>query len=148
VIYPLPRAHADGNLWVDIPQAGLMAVGDLVVTDRNPFAGDDASIGHWIALLSDLSQLEKVKLVPLTRSAARSRGGAAAARRARVGARSRPQGVRRSRPARRARRSRALGSQSRDLVRSSRPSRRSRGVVFARGLAEVVEERKKRGVDD
>jgi len=65
IVYPLPRAHADGDLWVDIPQAGLMAVGDLVVTDRNPYAGEDASIGGWIALLSDLSQLDKVKLLPL-----------------------------------------------------------------------------------
>jgi len=65
VIYPLPRAHADGNLWVDIPQAGLIAVGDLVVSDRNPYAGEDASIGHWLAVLSDLAQLDKVRLVPL-----------------------------------------------------------------------------------
>jgi glyoxylase-like metal-dependent hydrolase (beta-lactamase superfamily II) len=65
VIYPLPRAHAEGNLYVDIPQAGLLAVGDLVVTDRNPFAGDDASVGQWIAILSDLAQIEKARLVPL-----------------------------------------------------------------------------------
>lgn len=65
VVYPLPRAHAEGNLYVDIPQAGLLAVGDLVVSDRNPFAGDDASVGQWIAVLSDFSQLQKVRLVPL-----------------------------------------------------------------------------------
>jgi glyoxylase-like metal-dependent hydrolase (beta-lactamase superfamily II) len=65
VIYPLPRAHSEGNLWVEIPQAGIMAIGDLFVSDRNPYAGD-ASIGRWISLLSDLAQMENITLVPLT----------------------------------------------------------------------------------
>ena len=64
VIYPLPRAHCTGNLWVEIPQAQVLAVGDLVVSDRNPYAGD-ASINQWIALLNDLARIEGTTIVPL-----------------------------------------------------------------------------------
>ena len=64
VVYPLPRAHCEGNLWVEIPQAGILAVGDLVVVDRNPYAAD-ASINQWIALLNDLARTEGTKIVPL-----------------------------------------------------------------------------------
>lgn len=64
VVYPLPRAHSPGNLWVEIPQAKILAVGDLVVADRNPYAGD-ASINGWIALLNDLARMEEATIVPL-----------------------------------------------------------------------------------
>ena len=65
VVYPLPRAHCEGNLWVEIPQAGILAVGDLVVADRNPYAGN-ASINQWIALLNDLARVEGTRIVPLS----------------------------------------------------------------------------------
>jgi glyoxylase-like metal-dependent hydrolase (beta-lactamase superfamily II) len=65
VVYPLPRAHCQGNLWVEIPQAGILAVGDLVVGDRNPYAGD-ASITQWVALLNDLARAEGTRIVPLS----------------------------------------------------------------------------------
>jgi glyoxylase-like metal-dependent hydrolase (beta-lactamase superfamily II) len=64
VVYPLPRAQCEGNLWVEIPQAGVLAVGDLVVADRNPYAAD-ASINQWIALLNDLARAEGTRIVPL-----------------------------------------------------------------------------------
>jgi len=147
VIYPLPRAHADGNLWVDIPQAGLMAVGDLVVTDRNPYAGDDASIGHWIALLSDLSQLEKVKLVPLTGppldpEAARPLRDALAWVRGRI-----HKGfVDLDPPEELVDRALSDPKAATWFDLAAKPS--FARTVFARAYAEVVEERKKRGVDN
>ena len=67
VVYPLTRAQCDGNLWVEIPQAGVLAVGDLVVGDRNPYAAD-ASINQWIAVLNDLARAEGAKIVPLAGS--------------------------------------------------------------------------------
>jgi glyoxylase-like metal-dependent hydrolase (beta-lactamase superfamily II) len=63
VVYPLPRAHSSGDLYVAIPDANVIAVGGLVVSDKNPFAGD-AEIRGWIGVLAELIRDDATVLVP------------------------------------------------------------------------------------
>jgi glyoxylase-like metal-dependent hydrolase (beta-lactamase superfamily II) len=63
VLYPLPRVHSRGDLWVEVPSAGVMAVGDVVVTDRNPY-GADADVPAWISALNDLARSDASRIVP------------------------------------------------------------------------------------
>lgn len=63
VVYPLARAHSRGDLLVEIGGAGVLAVGGLVVDDRNPYGGD-ADVHGWIASLGDLIREDGTKLVP------------------------------------------------------------------------------------
>ena len=65
VLVPLQQAHSRGDLWVEIPSAGVIAVGDLVVTDRNPY-GAEADVGAWIAALNDLARGPEPTIVPLS----------------------------------------------------------------------------------
>jgi len=63
VISPLPRAHSRGDLWVELPGTGVIAVGGLLVGDRNPFGGD-ADIHGWIGALNDLVRDDLSSIVP------------------------------------------------------------------------------------
>lgn len=63
VILPLPRAHSRGDLWVEIPGTGVIAVGGLLVADRNPYGGD-ADIHGWIGALNDLVRDDLTSIVP------------------------------------------------------------------------------------
>jgi glyoxylase-like metal-dependent hydrolase (beta-lactamase superfamily II) len=63
VISPLPRAHSRGDLWVELPGTGVIAVGGLLVADRNPFGGD-ADVHGWIGALNDLVRDDLTVIVP------------------------------------------------------------------------------------
>ena len=63
ILYPLPHAHSRGDLWVEIPGTGVMAVGGLLVGDRNPY-GTDSDIRGWIGALNDLIRNDLTALVP------------------------------------------------------------------------------------
>src|SRR5262245_376172 len=63
VLSPLPHAHSRGDLWVEIPGTGIMAVGGLLVGDRNPY-GADSDIRGWIGALNDLVRTDLTALVP------------------------------------------------------------------------------------
>jgi glyoxylase-like metal-dependent hydrolase (beta-lactamase superfamily II) len=65
-LLPLPgeRAHSPGDMVVWIRPVDLLAVGDLVASDRNPF-GSGASIGGWIASLNSIAEMRPRILVPL-----------------------------------------------------------------------------------
>jgi glyoxylase-like metal-dependent hydrolase (beta-lactamase superfamily II) len=65
VISPLPHAHSRGDLWVEIPGTGVMAVGGLIVADRNPY-GRDCDIRGWIGALNDLIRTDLTGLIPTT----------------------------------------------------------------------------------
>lgn len=65
IVYPLPPAHSRGDCLVDIPSSGVIAVGDVVVTDRNPYGGD-ARIGAWVRALNDLERGHDRRIVPLS----------------------------------------------------------------------------------
>lgn len=62
-IDPLPRVHSRGDAWVEVPSAGVIAVGDVVVTDRNPYGGD-ADLAAWITALNDLARSDATRFVP------------------------------------------------------------------------------------
>lgn len=64
VLVPVPRAHTRGDLLVSIPDAGVLAVGHLVSSTRNPFPGD-ASLSGWMVVLNDLEEQGAKQLVPL-----------------------------------------------------------------------------------
>jgi glyoxylase-like metal-dependent hydrolase (beta-lactamase superfamily II) len=63
VVLPLPQAHSRGDLWVELPGTGVIAVGGLLTPDRNPFGGD-ADIHGWIGALNDLVREDLTSLVP------------------------------------------------------------------------------------
>lgn len=63
VIYPLPHAHSRGDVWVDVVGTGVMAVGGVVVDDRNPYAAD-ADVRGWISALNDLVRSDLKAVVP------------------------------------------------------------------------------------
>jgi glyoxylase-like metal-dependent hydrolase (beta-lactamase superfamily II) len=63
VISPLPRAHSRGDLWVELPGTGVIAVGGLLVGDRNPYGGD-ADVHGWIGALNDLVRDDLTAIVP------------------------------------------------------------------------------------
>jgi glyoxylase-like metal-dependent hydrolase (beta-lactamase superfamily II) len=63
VLYPLPRAHSRGDLWVDLPGTGVIAVGGLLVSDRNPYGGD-CDVRGWIGALNELARDDITALVP------------------------------------------------------------------------------------
>lgn len=65
VLYPLPRAHSGGDLWVELPGTGVIAVGGLLVGDKNPYGGD-CDIRGWIGALNDLLRDDVIALVPST----------------------------------------------------------------------------------
>jgi glyoxylase-like metal-dependent hydrolase (beta-lactamase superfamily II) len=65
VLVPLPQTHSRGDLWVEIPAAGVIAVGDLVVSDKNPY-GAEADVGAWVAALNDLARGPEAIIVPLS----------------------------------------------------------------------------------
>ena len=65
VLYPLPRAHSGGDLWVELPGTGVIAVGGLLVGDKNPYGGD-CDIRGWIGALNDLIRDGITALVPST----------------------------------------------------------------------------------
>ncbi len=68
VLLPIPHTHSPGDLLVYEPRAEVVAVGDLVINDRNPYAGH-ARVGSWISQLNQLLTLNPKTIVPL-------RGGA------------------------------------------------------------------------
>ncbi|HEX4825012.1 MAG TPA: MBL fold metallo-hydrolase [Candidatus Polarisedimenticolaceae bacterium] len=63
LLYPLPHAHSRGDLWVEFPGTGIMAIGGLLVGDRNPY-GKDSDIRGWIGALNDLVRDDLKFLVP------------------------------------------------------------------------------------
>jgi len=63
VVYPLPRAHSRGDLWVELPGTSVMAIGGLLVPDRNPYGGD-ADVRGWIGALNDLIRDDVMVFVP------------------------------------------------------------------------------------
>jgi glyoxylase-like metal-dependent hydrolase (beta-lactamase superfamily II) len=68
VLLPIPHTHSPGDLLVYEPRAEIVAVGDLVFNNRNPYAGD-ARVRSWINQLNQLLTLSPKTIVPL-------RGGA------------------------------------------------------------------------
>ena len=63
-IIPVYGGHTPGDLIVRLERAGLIAVGDVVAGDRNPWAGD-ADLASWISTLNALSKLQPETVVPL-----------------------------------------------------------------------------------
>ena len=68
VLLPVPHSHSPGDMLVYEPHAEIVAVGDLVFNNRNPYAGH-ARIRSWINQLNQLLTLNPKSIVPL-------RGGA------------------------------------------------------------------------
>jgi glyoxylase-like metal-dependent hydrolase (beta-lactamase superfamily II) len=68
VLLPIPHTHSPGDLLVYEPRAEIVAVGDLVFNNRNPYAGH-ARVSSWISQLNQLLTLSPKTIVPL-------RGGA------------------------------------------------------------------------
>ena len=68
VLLPVPHTHSPGDLLVYEPRAEIVAVGDLVFNNRNPYAGH-ARVKSWISQLNQLLTLNPKTIVPL-------RGGA------------------------------------------------------------------------
>ena len=64
VLLPIPHTHSPGDLLVYEPRAEVVAAGDLVFNDRNPFAGH-ARVGSWISQLNQLLTLNPKTIVPL-----------------------------------------------------------------------------------
>jgi glyoxylase-like metal-dependent hydrolase (beta-lactamase superfamily II) len=65
IVVPLPQAHSRGDLWVEIPSSGVIAVGDLMTGDRNPY-GAESDPGAWVAALNDLARGPEPTIVPLS----------------------------------------------------------------------------------
>ncbi len=68
VLHPIPHSHSPGDMLVYEPHAEIVAVGDLVFNNRNPYAGH-ARVRSWINQLNQLLTLSPKSIVPL-------RGGA------------------------------------------------------------------------
>lgn len=64
VLIPIMHAHTRGDLIVHLPEVGVLAVGDVVFTDRNPYARD-AKLGGWLSALNHLLRMTPEKYVPL-----------------------------------------------------------------------------------
>ena len=62
VIVPLRPGHSRGDLWVELPGTGVIAVGGLVAGDGNPYAGD-ADIHSWLGLLNELARDDLTAIV-------------------------------------------------------------------------------------
>ncbi len=63
-IVPLPAGHSPGDLAVIVSRAAVVAAGDVVAGNRNPWAGD-ADLSAWIAALNSLAKLSPELVVPL-----------------------------------------------------------------------------------
>jgi glyoxylase-like metal-dependent hydrolase (beta-lactamase superfamily II) len=63
-LIPTVGGHTTGDLLVRLERSGVIAVGDLVAGDRNPWAGD-ADLSGWISTLNALSKLQPEIVVPL-----------------------------------------------------------------------------------
>jgi len=68
ILMPVAHTHSPGDLLVFEPKARILAVGDLLFNNRNPFAGH-ARIPSWIDQFNQILTLNPQKVVPL-------RGGA------------------------------------------------------------------------
>ncbi len=67
------RGHSRGDLAVRLPESGVLAVGDLLAGDGNPYAVDGECSG-WLAALNDLARTRPEIVVPLRGSATDQRG--------------------------------------------------------------------------
>jgi len=64
ILMPIPPAHSPGDLLVFDPESRILAVGDLLFNDGNPYAGQ-ARIPSWIDRFNQILTMEPKKIVPL-----------------------------------------------------------------------------------
>ncbi len=64
VILPVRQSHSRGDLLVQLPHAGVVAIGDLVSGLRNPYGGD-AVVDSWMATLNDIANMRPEVVMPL-----------------------------------------------------------------------------------
>jgi glyoxylase-like metal-dependent hydrolase (beta-lactamase superfamily II) len=62
-LIPSQDSHSPGDLVLWLPATGVLVTGDVVYTDRLPFAGD-AKIPQWSKFLGDLEALKPLKVIP------------------------------------------------------------------------------------
>lgn len=72
-ILPLYAGHSPGDLAVIVAGAAVLAAGDVVAGDRNPWAGD-ADLAAWIVELNTLAKLSPGVVVPLRGELTDARG--------------------------------------------------------------------------
>jgi len=68
ILMPIAHTHSPGDLLVFAPKTQILAVGDLLFNNRNPFAGH-ARIPSWIDQFNQILTLNPQKVVPLRGSA-------------------------------------------------------------------------------
>jgi glyoxylase-like metal-dependent hydrolase (beta-lactamase superfamily II) len=62
LISPLPPAHSRGDSVITLKHHNLVHVGGLLVTDRNPWAGD-ADVGGWLTSLNAIAKQNPAVIV-------------------------------------------------------------------------------------
>lgn len=72
-ILPLYAGHSPGDLAVIVGRAAVVAAGDVVAGDRNPWGGD-ADLSAWIVALNTLAKLSPGVVVPLRGETTDARG--------------------------------------------------------------------------
>jgi glyoxylase-like metal-dependent hydrolase (beta-lactamase superfamily II) len=72
-LIPIHSAHSPSDLVVRVESSGILAVGDLVAGDGNPWAGD-ADLARWIVALNNVSKMQPEIVLPLRGTPTDARG--------------------------------------------------------------------------